>query len=106
MKSRITIEVDFENLNNPVIQIDKRQSDDVRDKLISHFTQHIGGSSWCLIKWKQQDTIEGSAIIHIAPIPPQQLKEQAEVMLKQHQLNLEQFGDNFSNTGVLNFTGQ
>ncbi len=83
MTSKITIEVDFDNGNQPVIQIlQYPDSDDVRDKLIRHFVQQLGGSSWCQIKWK-----EGMADcnrIHISTIAATQLKEQAEIMLEQH----------------------
>jgi hypothetical protein len=39
MKSRLTIEVDFENNNRPVIQILKFESDDVRDRLLNSLFQ-------------------------------------------------------------------
>lgn len=82
MKSRITIEVDFENGNTPVIQILQcPDSDDVRDSLIKHFTQQLGGSSWCQIKWK--DGGQDFNRIHITPIAPLQLREQAEIMIEQ-----------------------
>ncbi len=90
MKSRITVEVDFDNGNQPVIQILKANSEDVRDKLISSFTQQLGGSSWCQIKWvnHHQDR-DGKDIntIHITPISPEQLKDQADTMLEQFNLN-------------------
>jgi len=61
MKSRISIEVDFESefkTNQPVIQIISRQSDDVRDKLLKHFLQKFHGSGLCKIEFKQR--YEGS----------------------------------------------
>lgn len=52
MKSRITIEVDFENGNLPVIQILRKDSDDVRDKLISSFLQSFQHTSrWIKIDY-------------------------------------------------------
>jgi len=90
MKSRITIEVDFNNNNLPVIQILKADSDDVRDKLVSYFTEQLGGSSWCQIKWvnnhKDKDDKDIN-IIHISPITPNQLKDQSKIMLEQFELN-------------------
>lgn len=80
MKSRISIEVDFENNNQPVIQILQDVSDDVRDKLIRSFTENLGGSSWCQIKW-QPNSVNGMNKIYISPISQSQLKEQAEIML-------------------------
>ena len=50
MKSRITIEVNFEDGNLPVIQISQMQSDDVRDRLIQNFLQSLQHTSrWCKI---------------------------------------------------------
>lgn len=52
MKSRITIEIDFENQRKPVIQIISRQSDDIRDKMVSDFLQLLGHeSSACSIRY-------------------------------------------------------
>lgn len=79
MKSRITIEVDFENDNQPVIQIVQRFSDDVRDKLISEFLHALGGqSSWCKI-----DHIVGGSdhnLIRLTPLKPKWLTEQSKLM--------------------------
>lgn len=48
MKSRITIEVDFDNGNQPVIQIlHYPDSMDVRDKLIKNFTEIMMGGHLC-----------------------------------------------------------
>jgi len=92
MKSRITIEVDFENSNQPIIQILQTNSDDVRDKLLSAFCQQFGGSSWCQIKWVSQmpdNSNENTFFnrIHITPISEKQFKEQAEIMLEQDRVN-------------------
>lgn len=96
MKSRITIEVDFNNGNIPVIQIIQAASDDVRDKLIQSFTQCLGGSSWCQIKWVgggnplvEKDGHFDFSRIFITPIGHSQLKEQAEIMLEQFRINKE-----------------
>ena len=87
MKSRITVEVDFSNNNQPILQIIKMDSDDVRDRLVAHFTEQLGGSSWLTIKWVGNKSPEPGGQdfdrIHIAPIRPEQFKEQAEIMLEQ-----------------------
>lgn len=103
MKSRITIEVDFEHGNQPIIQILQTDSDDVRDKLLTAFCQHFGGSSWCTIKWVSQfpDNPNQNTFfnrIHITPVRPEQLKEQAEIMLEQVRVNAE-FKNGASNQG-------
>lgn len=91
MKSRITIEVDFEAGNIPVIQILQCSSDDVRDKLIKSFTENLGGSSWCQIRWLSgsYDVNEQTKFekIFITPINEKDLKEQAETMLEQYKIN-------------------
>lgn len=96
MKSRITIEVDFNNGNTPVIQILQTSSDDVRDKLIKSFTECLNGSSWCQIRWVSggnplvdKDGHFDYSTIFITPIPPSKFKEQAEIMLEQDRANKE-----------------
>lgn len=92
MKSRITIEVDFDNGNAPVIQILSRNSDDIRDNLIKSFYQKLGSSSWCKIRFAQ-DEINPQypeldfKRIFITPIPSMDLGQEAKVMFEQHSLN-------------------
>ena len=92
MKSRISIEVDFENGNQPVIQILQTNSDDVRDKLLSNFCQQFSGSSWCQIKWVGHTPDNSNELpffnrIHISPIKGDQFREQAAVMIEQAEVN-------------------
>lgn len=99
MKSRITVEVDYDNNNQPVIQILSRNSDDVRDGLIKAFYQKLGSSSWCKIEFKQdiQDStmvteggfFEGFKRILITPIQEKDLKKEAEIMLEQDRVYSE-----------------
>jgi hypothetical protein len=94
MKSRITIEVDFQNGNEPTIQILSRNSDDVRDNLIRSFYQKLGNSSWCKI-WFKQDHWEDNnpndersfKRIYITPIPQEDLKKEADIMLAQYDMD-------------------
>lgn len=96
MKSRITIEVDFDNGNQPVIQILSRNSDDIRDNLIKSFYQKLQGSSWCKIVFMQDvldeqmvtvgGYVEGFKRIFITPIPESELKKEADIMLEQHRV--------------------
>lgn len=79
MLSKITIEVDFSNKNLPVIQILQRDSDDVRDKLISNFLQGLMHTSrWCKIEYNGQymDTHRWN----IAPITPYELSDEIKLM--------------------------
>ena len=85
MKSRITIEVDFDNSNQPIIQILYKESDDVRDSLIKSFLQSFGGqSSWCRIMWVQSNDVHGGgeqfSRIQISPVRESDLKEQSALM--------------------------
>lgn len=88
MKSRISIEVDFENEhhpNQPVIQIISRQSDDVRDKLIQQFLQKFNGSGLCAIRWEQhyEGGDDNFKRVVIRPIPLYRMPDVSnEEMLK------------------------
>lgn len=92
MESRITIEVDFENNNLPVIQIVSRESDDVRDNLIKSFLQSLRHSSrWTTITFVGNNLShkpnggEDSWTWKIAPITPDKLE--SEIKLMQATLN-------------------
>ncbi len=92
MKSRISIEVDFENGNKPVIQIIRRESDDVRDNLISSFLQSLQTSSWLKIRWIQnwdydRDKSEHFQRIFIETIPLKEIEAEAQIMLEQDRVN-------------------
>lgn len=98
MKSRITVEIDYDNNNQPIIQILARNSEDIRDGLIKSFYQTLGGSSWCKILFRQDELgmigsdgqyHDGFKRIFITPIPDRDLKKEAEVMLEQHRVNDE-----------------
>jgi hypothetical protein len=79
MKSRITIEVDFDNQNSPCIQLLSVHSDDVRDKLLKNFTQSLGGESmWCKIVCSGVGSDNGQW--KITPITPRQLNDEWKVM--------------------------
>lgn len=89
MKSRITIEVNFDEGNLPVIQILSQHSDDVRDKLISSFLQSLQHTSrWCKIIYMGSRSIFGTTEadrnpIHcwqIIPITPKDIPEEIKLM--------------------------
>ena len=95
MNSKITIEVDFENGNEPVIQIISRNSDDIRDKLIRFFIERLGGdSSWCKIychsAYTSENDVDKFQRWKISPIQSKDFKKEAKAMLEQLRL-LEQF---------------
>ena len=84
MKSRITIEVDFENNNQPMIRvIQDRSSDDVRDKLLKDFAEKLGyASSWLKVKFPAYGP-DTALIYTIHPITPEQMEEEAKIMSEQ-----------------------
>jgi hypothetical protein len=85
MKSRITVEIDFDNNNRPVIQIHERESDDVRDRLISAVFEKLGHHSrWFRVEFKNNtmndgDTSPGS-IWHLTPISPDEYEQEIKLM--------------------------
>lgn len=74
MKSRISIEVDYDNGREPVIQILSRDSDDLRDGLIKSFLQSFGAeSNRCSIEWLHHG--EDFKRIYIRAIPPEKINK-------------------------------
>jgi hypothetical protein len=61
MKSRISIDVDYDN--QPIIKIEYQESDDVRDKLVKRFMEAFGGKSTFANFWyiDSIDTINSKA---------------------------------------------
>lgn len=87
MNSRITIEVDFENNNTPVIQVVSQDSDDTRDKLIAHFLEGRQSlSRWLTIQYKGEKlphpvTGEGrGSIFHLTVVPPKDFRQEIKLM--------------------------
>lgn len=75
MKSKITIEIDFENGNAPFIQVvNDRESLDVRDKLITAFIQKLGGTSFLCKVGFSNHLNQTLTVMNIYPITPQQIE--------------------------------
>lgn len=94
MKSRITIEVDFEHGNQPVIQIIGKNSitePDVRDSLVQTFLQNFQGNSYAKINFKLTDRDSGELSFHaraiITPIKSEDLGIEWQKMQEQDQFN-------------------
>lgn len=80
MKSRITVEVDFENGNRPILQLIRKHSDDTRDSLINAFLEGRGHQSrWLRIEYKG-DVLDGGSRFHINVIGTNDLPEESELM--------------------------
>lgn len=79
MKSRITIEVDFENGNQPTIVVNLQKSDDVRDKLLQSFIDKFAHQrSWCQAHYMGESG--GSMRYNIIAIEPKDFVEQGKLM--------------------------
>lgn len=86
MKSKITVEVDFNKNNLPVLRILQSDSDDVRDKLVSSFLQSLGHTSrWARMDYDGESGISypGSDQTHrwfIRPITPHEIESEISLM--------------------------
>lgn len=77
MKSRISIDVDYDN--QPVIKIEYAHSDDVRDKLVSMFMSTFEGNSMYATFYFVGSQENGKTAL-IRPVPPQLLRRNVEIM--------------------------
>jgi hypothetical protein len=67
MKSRISIDVDWDN--QPIIKIEYADSEDVRDKLVKRFLQAFGSES-CWANFCYSDIYHPTQINNLATIRP------------------------------------
>jgi len=79
MKSRITIDVGYDN--QPVIKIEYNQSEDVRDKLVKRFMEAFGSES-TFANFYYINSVETNSLAEIKPISPEQSKELSKVFYK------------------------
>lgn len=86
MLSRITIDMDFDNNNLPVIKIIQEDSEDVRDKLLSSFLQSLAHSSrWIKIEYQgefpqDQHLKPYKKVWQLTPIKPNEITEEIKLM--------------------------
>jgi len=81
MKSKITIEVDFDNGQPYIKVLESKNSDDVRDKLITFFRQRLQSeSSWCYVGFYGEDGGTDFTKWTIHPITPEQIPEHIKRM--------------------------
>lgn len=77
MKSKITIDVDFDN--QPIIKIDYVATDDIRDKLIKRFLETFEGeSSWAKFSFGPSDISGPNSSASLRPIPPHDLDQEVQ----------------------------
>lgn len=73
MKSRISIDLDY--YNKPIINIEYRESDDLRDKVVKRFLEEFGhNSNFCRVNWQIRENDINQAV-NISPISPAQLED-------------------------------
>ena len=86
MKSRISIEIDFDKSNLPVIQVLSQDSDDIRDRIVKSFLQSLQHTSrWCKIEYIGEASTFEDAMVNkqrwqITPITPTQIPEEVKLM--------------------------
>lgn len=83
MKSRITIDLDWDN--QPIIKIEYSPSEDVRDKMVKKFLETFGGSSmWAQFSYTWGPDESSSRVAIVRPIPQNigDLKDQLKLLQK------------------------
>lgn len=81
MNSRISIDVDHDN--QPVIKIEYKDSDDVRDKLVKKFLETFGSASrWVSANWWPSTPINTTVVMR--PVPPNEILIESEFMKAMH----------------------
>jgi hypothetical protein len=81
MESRISIAIDFDNSNRPVIKIIQKKSEDVRDSLLSNFINfldHTSRSRWMRLEYVHEQ--DGNVTWQIVPIATTELPEEVKLM--------------------------
>jgi hypothetical protein len=79
MKSKITIEIDYDN--QPIIRINYEPSDDVRDGLVKRFLETFGGkSSYASFRFVDSPSEKPNSIARLRPIEPKDMENVARVI--------------------------
>lgn len=87
MLSTIKVAVDFENGNKPIIKVNLRKSEDLRDNFVQAFMELFGhSSSWCKITYDFSKNENGEKVMNIHPITPDEIFEEAKIMTEQGRL--------------------
>ena len=88
MKSRITIEVDFDNKTPYIKVINNYSSDDMRDKSITYFREKLQyTSSWANIIFRENLSKPDELRFDIIPITPNEMEIEADYMAEQARIN-------------------
>lgn len=80
MKSRMTIEIDYDN--QPIIMINYEPSEDVRDGLVKRFLETFSGeSSYASFRFVHSPQDKPNSLARIRPIKPEDMKDVAQNIL-------------------------
>lgn len=102
MKSKITIDVDWDN--QPIIKIEHEDSPDVRDKLVKNFMLAFGGQS-CWADFHYNTNFEGpNATARLRPIEPYKLHEHLDQFTSTANKNKFSEAEKHENISVKNET--
>lgn len=92
MKSRITIDLDYDN--QPIIKVEYTPSPDVRDSMVKRFLEKFGGeSSWAKMTYTQYASLHSNGVFgaeciaQIRPICNHDLPEESKVIAEQARLH-------------------
>lgn len=81
MKSRITVEIDYENNRTPILRIVQENSSDVRDGLIKDFLQSLGHTSrWLRIEFQRWNEETKQQVYNITPITTSEIPNEIALM--------------------------
>lgn len=83
MLSRISIDVDSDN--QPIIKIEYKHSDDVRDKLVKKFMESFGSfSCFATFFFHSPPQEQSNSVAHVRPLPIQEFKYHVDEMKRMH----------------------
>ena len=82
MLSKIQIDIDADN--QPVIKIEYRASEDVRDKMVKRFMETFGGESWFASFNFHQHKDNGDCVALVRPIPIKDFKYHVADMIEKN----------------------
>ena len=75
------IRFDLNENNSPVIKVDYRPSEDIRDKVVKKFIELFGHTSmFCSVTFESSDIGNVEQTLTISPIPSDKLSQTADII--------------------------
>lgn len=101
MKSKLTIDLDFDN--QPVIRIDYVPSEDVRDKMVKRFLESFGSSSvWARLEYRINPTLQEGSLSTLRPVFPEELEKNGKEISNLSLMLRDGYITTNENTGTIN----